>query len=73
MDRLWRSMPIPAAASQHSQHGQHGAQTTQQMLDRYYQHVDSTLRLQQATDERIMAVHAMAEGTDLSEQQVDFT
>ena len=76
MDRLWREMdlsacrrPASAASTATSSSSSTDAQTTQQMIDRYYQHVDSSLRLQRATDERIVAVQRMAEGTVTDELQ----
>lgn len=38
------------------------AQTTHQMLGRYYQHVDREWRLQRSTDERIMDIQEYADG-----------
>ena len=70
--RLWREMDLPAvvgsrSAVRHKQHATPAAletHTTQSMIERYYGHIDSRLSLQQATDERVLAVHSMAAGTD---------
>ena len=38
--------------------------TTQQMLECYYRHIERRLSLQRASDERMCAVHSLAEGAD---------
>ena len=77
MDRLWREMDLPAIvgggastaprnqqAASASAAAEREPRTTQQMVDRYYQHIATRLGLQRLTDERIMAVLTLAQGAD---------
>ena len=73
MDRLWREMDLPAIVGSstiklhHSERGVGTAQepqTTQQLVDSYYQHCDSRVELQRATDEQMLALHNLSEGAD---------